>query len=605
MKKEINTEPKLIFKEHEDSINFKNSLGKIGLFKQAEKNERFYVGDQWFGAKVGNDRPLVRHNIIKRIADYKQAVIGASPVTVQYSADGVPNTVELQNNYDELRAGIARGEINEFSGLSEKDNVNLVMGALSDYFKVTAERLKFNSIKEQALRNAYISGTAIVYTYWDSDIKTGLYADETQTTPIKGDIVCEVLDIENVDFGDPNIDDVQKQPYIIISQRKSVADLKREAKRNKRPKEEIENIVADSEYETTSSQYSKEPNESEKTTVLTKLWKEYDDNGDFVIKAIRVTKNAIIRDEWDLGVRLYPIAKFNWERRRNCVYGESEVTYLIPNQIAINRMLTANVWAVMIMGMPITLVNGEVVTEPITNNPAQVINVTGTPDEIVNAVRYVVPPNFSPNFENNIASLINNTLSMSGANQAALGDVRPDNTSAIIVLREAATMPLQTFQNRFYQFCEDIARIWAEFWVMLYGKRSIKIEDSQGIWYLPFDGEKYKDLVISVKVDVGASTLWSEAQNIQTLDNLLQSQVIDVLQYLERMPKGIIPDVTGLIKELRLKKEQAEQMAQMQAMQQQAMSPDAIIGQLSPEEQQVFAQLPPEAQQELLAKAGV
>ena len=58
------------------------------------------------------------------------------------------------------------------------EEVTLVMSALSDYFNVTAERVKFEDIKEQALRNSYISGTGIVYTYWDERIRTGLYADQ-------------------------------------------------------------------------------------------------------------------------------------------------------------------------------------------------------------------------------------------------------------------------------------------------------------------------------------------------------------------------------------------------------------------------------------------
>lgn len=34
----------------------------------------------------------MRHNIIKRIADYKMAVVGAAPVAVEYTAEGVPAT---------------------------------------------------------------------------------------------------------------------------------------------------------------------------------------------------------------------------------------------------------------------------------------------------------------------------------------------------------------------------------------------------------------------------------------------------------------------------------------------------------------------------------
>ena len=90
-----------------------------------------------------------------------------------------------------------------------------------------------------------------------------------------------------------------------------------------------------------------------------------------------------------------------------------------------------------------------------------------------------------------------------------------------------------------------MARVWAEMWVTVYGRRSLKIEDENGVWYMPFDSEKYRDLLISVKVDVGASALWSEIQSVNTLDNLLASQIITPKQYLERLPKGSVPNLSG------------------------------------------------------------
>ena len=39
------------------------------------------------------------------------------------------------------------------------------MSALTDYFKTTAERVKLDDLKEQTLRNAYIAGTGVLYTY--------------------------------------------------------------------------------------------------------------------------------------------------------------------------------------------------------------------------------------------------------------------------------------------------------------------------------------------------------------------------------------------------------------------------------------------------------
>ena len=65
--------PKAISEEYKKSVNFKESLGEKGMFEQNRINERFYIGDQWYNSVSGNDRPLVRHNIIKRIGEYKIA----------------------------------------------------------------------------------------------------------------------------------------------------------------------------------------------------------------------------------------------------------------------------------------------------------------------------------------------------------------------------------------------------------------------------------------------------------------------------------------------------------------------------------------------------
>ena len=583
-------EPEQIFEEYEAGRTFKSGLGRKGLYEQGKINERFYIGDQWHGARCGNDRPLVRHNVIKRIGDYKMAVVASNPVTVNYSVEGVPNTVGISDRARDERDAFAQGQISpqETMGLPPEEELAVTMTALSDYFKTTAERVKFDDLKEQALRNAYVSGTGVLYTYWDDKIRTGLYADESGTTPIQGDIACEVLDIENVYFGDPNLYDIQAQPYIIIAQRKSVADLQREARRNGRSEAEIDAIKPDRDTGYMAGDRAEdEPEDSRKATVLTKFWKEWAKDGTCKIMASVAVRGATIRYRWDTKLRLYPLAAFRWERRRNCAYGESEITYLIPNQIAINRMLTANVWAVMMLGMPLTLVNGDVVNQPITNDPGQIIEINGTSEDMLNAVRYVNPPNFAPAFDNNIASLISNTLTQAGANDAALGDVRPDNTSAIVAVREAATMPMQTVQNRFYSFVEDVARVWAEMWVTMYGRRSLKIEDENGVWYMPFDGEKYRDLLISVKVDVGASALWSEIQSVNTLDNLLASQIITPKQYLERLPKGSVPNLSGLIREMQ-EAQRAQEEAAMQAPEQQGIDVQSIIDGLPPEYRQAF-----------------
>ena len=521
-----------IFEEYENGVRIKTALGSKGMYEQNKINSRFFVGDQWHGAKCGNERPLVRHNVIKRIGDYKMSKVLADPITVSYSADGVPDTVGLKKGIRAEKKKIAEGVGYSFEGSADGNEINMIMSALASYRRVTAERVGFTAICEKALKNAYITGSSIIYTYWDPDIKTGLYADKGKTSQITGDIMCEILDIEDVYFGDPYCEDVQNQPYIIIASRCDLETVKREAKRFGTDVSSLQKIT---------------PEEDGKVLVLTRIYKEYKENGEYEIKCVKVTRKAVVRKEFDTRLRMYPLALFRWENRNGMIYGDSEVTYLIPNQIAINRMITAKVWAAMTMGMPMMVVNGDTVVDSITNEPGQIIKIYGSNEDVAGAVKYVTPPDFSTNFDEGINNLIENTLTQSGANEAARGDSRPDNASAILALQNMSSMPLQLIKNRFYNMIEEVSRIWADFWVTQYGERSIKIEDENGVWYMPFCSDRYKNLLISTRVDVGPDMLYSTAEQLHALSDLFEKGIINKLEYLKRLPIGIIPNINSLI----------------------------------------------------------
>lgn len=597
----ILTEPKDIFGEYKKGTEFKNGIGEHGITEQAKVNERFYTGDHWHGAKFGNDRPLVRRNLIKRIGDYKIAAVTSNPIAVNYTADGIPVMAEDTQERKDIRQAMLGGTAPTETAAGN-DEISVVMEAMSNYFNVTAERVKFDQITWQALRNSYTSGTGLIWCYWDELIETGLYVDSEKNVPIKGDMAVEVVDVEQVVFGDPNDDNVQRQPYIIIAQRLDIAQVKREAKRNGIKADEIEQIKPDKAdmYNVNAGDRGEdEPADSKRVTVLTKLWKEWDDNGKYKLMCTRVCERAVIKKPFDMKITLYPLAKMCWEPRRSCAYGDSEITHMIPNQIAVNRALSAEVWAMMTAGMPVTIVNGDIIREPYTNTPGKVIKVYGSAEDMVNAVRVVAPAPFNGQLINGINDLASNTLSDNGANDAALGNIRPDNASAIIQLREASMAPMQVYMNRFYSMIEDVARIWADFWFHLYGDRSLKINDKDGTHYFPFSAERYEKLVINAKIDVGASTLWSEAVVISTLDNLLANQLITFEQYLERVPAGIIPDITRLLADIRKQNEIAAE-AQYESDQ---LSDEAVLQQFAaqhPDLYSKFTQLPPDQQQAML-----
>ena len=204
----------------------------------------------------------------------------------------------------------------------------------------------------------------------------------------------------------------------------------------------------------------------------------------------------------------------------------------------------------MMMGMPIMLVNGDVVSQPITNDPGQIISVYGGEEQLSNAVRYVDPPAFSAQFDANVENLIQDTMSQAGVSSTLLGEVKPDNTSAILAVREAALMPLQMLQNRYFGFLEELARIWTEFWLTMYGSRALKLQLPDGVWYMPFNADRYRDLLLSVTVDVGEGSQYSEARTVETLDNLYKNGAITVKQYLSRLPQGYVPRLDALLREL-------------------------------------------------------
>ncbi len=530
----MNNSPEKIFEEYRQGIAYKKALGRLGLYEQNRINERFFAGDQWNGAGVGTERPLVRHNLIKRIGNFKMSNLAAGNITVKYAAEGL---ADIYSNREKLK--LAKTELSKkssvvYSPITCEDELSLVVSALNSYREVTANRVGLDRKLDKAIKEAYITGSGVIYTYFDPYLKTGLYADKIGGTQILGDIVCETISIENIYFADPECLDLQKQPYIILAERKKVSDIILEGKRAGTGEIELGRISDEGDG---------------KATLLTKLFKVTLEDGETKIFATKVCENTVVRPVWDIGLRLYPVALFNWEQRSH-IYGESEVTHLIPNQIAINRMITASVWATMSAGMPLMIVNGDIVDSEISNDPGQIIKVYGDSEEIKSAISYVEPPSFTDAYQSTVNQLINNTLAQSGATEAAIGDVDATNTSAIIELREAATMQLTTLKHSFYQFVNDIALIWAEFFVTHYGKRCLKVLDENGVWYFPFDSKRYRDILFSVSITAGEKLGRGEAETVEVLNKLLDMKAISPAQYLRRLPKGIMPEAERLAEEL-------------------------------------------------------
>ncbi len=452
--------PSEIFKEYEQLRNFKLSLGERGIYEQNVINRRFFYGDQWYGAMVSNERPLVRHNVIKRIGEYKIGRLLNEDYRVGLCVKGVNYTVKQINSVKDGCKKLSQGEF-EFLKTADQDEKRLLSKVLSDYFYVSLERMKMGEKINAAIKNSFITGSGIIYTYWDSALENGY-----------GDIVTEVLPIENVYFGDEKEERIENQPFIIIATRLPVEQVKETAKK----------------YGFNENRIAPDFNDG-KVLVLTKLSKQ---NGK--IMAVSVTEKAVVKKEYNTHLNRYPINLFSWDKKEDCIYSDSEITYLIPNQIAINRLLSASVWSTMYMGMPIMTVNGDTVTEDITNDPGQIIRVYGTNEDVAGAVHYVAPPDFSNGFNQTVENLIDSTLQSSGANMTAIDKISAGNTTAVEALNDSQKISALGLSLSYKCFLEDIALTFADFWINKYGKRDILINDENGRWHFPFDAERYKNL---------------------------------------------------------------------------------------------------------------
>lgn len=503
----MNNTPEGIFKEYEEGIRFKES---IGLFKTVNEAERLFAGDQWAGLSASN-MPKPVFNIIKRIIQYKVAAIKANPTTVVVTKDSI-------------KEGIPRpGETGD-----------ILTSLVGDVW----ERLKIDSKNYSGLKDAALSGDYIMYFYWDSSIKTG--------QAFKGDINCEIVDNVNFFPGNPNSTDIEKQPYIILSFRENTKRLRAEAIKNGISEEEAGKIREDSDYEYQAGDVGKkELDSASKTLCLLKLYR--DDDGE--IHSVKVCRNAYIKEDTPTGLSLYPVALMNWEERKNCVHGISEVYNLKPNQLYINKAFAQAMLNSMLFSFPKIIYDNSRIKKP-SNTIGGAIAVNGN---IEGAVKYLSPPSMSSDLFSLIETTIAHTKELMGANDVSLGNVgTPSNTSAFIAVSEASSLPLEGVRMRFYRMVEDMGRIILDFITSYYRKgRLVSYTRENEKMYTTIDFYALKDKLINLKVDVGPSSQYTEAMAVSTLDKLLMAEKISIVQYLERMPDGYIPKKQQLIEENR------------------------------------------------------
>lgn len=510
------------------------------IYEKVKTNENFYDGRQWEGVKSDSlPKPVI--NIIQRVVKYFIATLSTNDIAISMTpfSSGEDDSQLIEPIKDEVEKIIESAKVKEKSRL--------------------------------IIRNAAVDGSGYMVLSFDPEVETG--------QDIKGTIKAQLVDNTNVYFGNPYTSDIQGQPFIIIALRQNLRIVRQEARELGLDEETISQIKPDSD----TNQFN-EDDASNLVTVLLrfeKVTKEIEEEvvigeGEAIItqtvkrkvRSIHFTKttqNVVLIDDTDLGYTRYPVSCFGWDPIKNSYLYNSPITAVIPNQIFINKSYAiAQMYGLQSAFPKIVYDKNKAHIDEILNttDPVAVANI----DTMGKLLDFIKVPDFSNNILSLIDSVISQTKECMGANDVSLGNVKPDNTSAIIALQESSNVPLEIQRQAFYEFWEDTIRNIIDVMSCTYGIREIPSERDGQKEMAVIDFAVLKTLNYDLKVDVGNGAQFSEISQINTLDKLLEQQIVDAETYVDLVPNKYIPGKGKILQHIQKQKEQIEQLKQMQSI---------------------------------------
>ena len=285
---------------------------------------------------------------------------------------------------------------------------------------------------------------------------------------------------------------------------------------------------------------------------------------------------------------LYPIEVYQYKRRKNCIYGRGEVEPIIPN----NRVVNFNT-AMMAKGVEdqgfgqIVAKEGAMAKgDKFTNDPTRILI-----DRYKGGVGFysLEKQPFNPQTYQLNKEILETTRSVTGATQVMTGELIGKNQSgtSIAYLQEQAQKPLENLAKRFRKFRLRCAEVLLQFYVLFYENkefyndgvrevlggsvidgishnRNIMAKDNKIMSNTYSVGGKNRDLFkgseirgfdFDISIDIGAGTQYSELVTVEILDNLLNTNKIDLKTYYKVYPETLLPNKQELLKSLEMQEE--------------------------------------------------
>ena len=490
----VKTQPLEIWAEYQKGIQY---LQNLGIYEIVKTNENFWDGKQWEGIE-GNSLPKPVFNVLQRAGKFMVSTIGSNEVAVSITP------------FTEIKDDIER------------------MAPIS---KEIEHIIEVSHIKEDSrlvIRNAFVDGSCYTMQLFNPDIETGQAA--------KGAIENQIVDNTNIYFGNPYSNRIQSQPFIIVSLRQDLSQVRQEAMENGMSKDEAESIQPDNDN------LQANDDSTNLVTVLIKFFKVKRDST--TVWFTKTTKDHVLKEPTDLGYRRYPIARFGWDAIKNSYCYTSPMTSVIENQKFINKSYAiAQMYGLQSAFPKIVFDKNKVQIEDFMKgtSPQAVAGI----DLAGKFIDFIKIPDFSNNIIDLARDVIAQTKECMGVTDASLGNVRPDNTSAIIALQESSAVPLEIQKQSFFEFWEDTVRNIIDIVGCDYGSRQI-MDEENGLSVVDFS--TLRDVNFNLDVEIGNGAQFSEIAQINTLDKLVQAGYIDPGVYIDVVPNKYIPQKSKLLK---------------------------------------------------------
>lgn len=522
-----------------------NFLRLHNVYSDTDVNYRMYNGNQWEGVILDGIEP-VQYNFIETIVNYKVSTINSNLWAMNFSSENFENK-ELLKEADKVCKMLNKKAANVW----EKDQMDYKIRQISD--------------------DSAINDEGIIYVTYD----------EEDQNPIN-----EVINKQNVMYGNEMSSEIQSQPYILISQRLPVSQAKEMARQNGASETDIKYIVGDNDTFEEAGEDAKIELDN-MCTLVTKLWK---DKG--TVWYCQATKYVDLVEDKDTKMHLYPIAHFNWNEKKGWSRGEGEVRGLKANQIELNKTIMRTLLSVKNCAYPQKIANMDKISNPsAVNQIGGIIKTKGgaTVDDVRNIFGYVQPTSMSTDVNKVTSDLIGITRELKNAAEIATGGINPEQASgkAILAVQQASQQPLVKQLTGLKRFIEDLARIWMDMWTVYTPNGMTLEEDTKDME----TGEEYTQLFkvpsslleklkTRVKVDITPKGAFDRYARELSLENYLKAgffnaqRVNELRYYAEALPDDSTAPKQELLKICEKIEEEQEKIAminaQAQIMQQRA-----------------------------------